>query len=81
MNVRRTSIAILVAVVAGIGAGAAHTGSPEPWRKALQVRSEALNAKYGLGTAAQTEPGWLRALSVRSEALNAKYGLGEYATP
>jgi hypothetical protein len=36
--------------------------------RALRIRSEALNHKYGLGTE-------LRALRIRSEALNHKYGL------
>jgi hypothetical protein len=42
---------------------------------ALEARSEALNEKYGLGTAGEAAA----ALEARSEALNAKYGLGTAA--
>jgi hypothetical protein len=41
---------------------------------ALEARSEALNEKYGLGTAGEAA-----AVEARSEALNAKYGLGTAA--
>jgi hypothetical protein len=61
-------------------------GSPGPgWRTALEIRSDALNQKYGLGryavrkaaaTATTTQPEWLRALEERSAALDQKYGLG-----
>jgi hypothetical protein len=58
--------------------------TPPAWLTAMQVRSEALNSRYGLGTstlrpASATTAAWLVALSVRSDALNRKYGLGEYA--
>ena len=54
------------------------------WQRALLLRSDALNRKYGLGLYARTpedttEPAWLRALMVRSDALNRQYELGEYA--
>jgi len=83
MNVRRSGIAILAAaIVVAIGAGAAPAGEPQ-WLTALNARSEALNARYGLGehapSASSTEPAWLRALAIRSDALNRRYGLGEYA--
>ena len=46
--------------------------------RALVLRSEALNAKYGLGseTSKPAAIGWQDALALRSKALNAKYGLG-----
>jgi hypothetical protein len=49
--------------------------------RALMLRSEALNRKYGLGDF-QVGPtkAEYRALMLRSEALNKKYGLGEFRT-
>jgi hypothetical protein len=87
MKARRNgSILVASVVVALIGAGAAVSGSggDEQWRKALEARSEALNAQYGLGahapvnagSVAASEPSWMRALRLRSEALNRRYGLG-----
>jgi hypothetical protein len=47
----------------------------QPEYRALMLRSAALNAKYGLGSATMSRPEY-RALMLRSAALNAKYGLG-----
>jgi hypothetical protein len=48
--------------------------------RALTLRSQALNDKYGLGTSSAKPAGmtWpeYRALMLRSKALNEKYGLG-----
>ena len=48
--------------------------------RALMLRSEALNQKYGLGPQRAVPQGMTaaehRALMLRSEALNQKYGLG-----
>ena len=86
MNVRKSGLSILaVAMVAGaIGVGAALTGGEPQWRKALNIRSEALNRQHGLGETARTtaqveRPAWLRALMTRSEALNSQHGLGRYS--
>jgi hypothetical protein len=51
--------------------------------RALMLRSEALNQKYGLGAwkgvpAGMTPPQY-RALKIRSEALNKQYGLGRWS--
>jgi hypothetical protein len=45
-------------------ANPAHTAEPD-WMRALRIRSEALNRRYGLGG-----DEWLRALRLRSEELN-----------
>jgi hypothetical protein len=42
----------------------AHAAEPD-WMRALRIRSEALNRRYGLGG-----DEWLRALRIRSEGLN-----------
>ena len=49
--------------------------------RALMLRSEGLNKKYGLGQYAKVGPSGqeLKALMLRSEGLNKKYGLGQYA--
>jgi hypothetical protein len=55
------------------------------WQVGLELRSEALNRRYGLGqfalssSSAGAEATWKRALFLRSDALNRKYGLGAYA--
>jgi hypothetical protein len=50
-------------------------------KRALLLRSEALNQKYGLGAQRALPQGMstagTRALLLRSEALNQKYGLGK----
>ena len=81
-------IAVVVAVIGTMFVliGPAQAGSARPSGmskaeyRALMLRSEALNEKYGLGAstakpAAMTWPEY-RALMLRSKALNAKYGLG-----
>ena len=45
-------------------ASPAHAAEPD-WMRALRIRSEALNRRYGLGG-----DEWLRALRLRSEELN-----------
>jgi hypothetical protein len=85
----RTNGPILVAsaIVALIGSGAAVSGGGgDEWRKALEVRSDALNEQYGLGayapataaSVASSGPSWMRALRLRSQELNKQYKLGEY---
>jgi hypothetical protein len=81
-------IAVVVALIGTmlVLVGSAQSGSARPSGmskaeyRALMLRSEALNEKYGLGAsaakpAAMTWPEY-RALMLRSKALNAKYGLG-----
>jgi hypothetical protein len=100
LGIRTALVAMLMIVAIAVPAGAAgsapstgshgrtHIGSGHPgspaWLAALAVRSEALNARYGLG--AQTirpaglgATGWLAGLMARSDALNRLYGLGKYA--
>ena len=48
------------------GNGASGAAGPD-WKRALGVRSEAINKQYGLGDYA---PSWRHALEVRSETLN-----------
>ena len=48
----------------GAAANPAHAAEPD-WMRALRIRSEALNRRYGLGG-----DEWLRALRIRSEELN-----------
>ena len=80
-----STVAILVATAVAITVGAGfRTASGEPpWERALNIRSEALNEKYGLGevrrTAGTGQPSWLRALMIRSEALNEMHGLGRHS--
>ncbi len=62
----------------------ASTNSAAAWQRALTIRSDALNRRYGLGpyarnAAGASEPAWLRALMIRSDALNRQYKLGKYA--
>jgi hypothetical protein len=55
------------------------------WQVGLELRSEGLNRRYGLGqyalapSSAVAVPVWQNALLVRSDALNRKFGLGAYA--
>jgi hypothetical protein len=77
-----STIAALV-VLAGAAQGA--TSKPADMSsgeyRALMLRSEALNQKYGLGEQRAVPRGMTaagyRALMLRSEALNKKYGLGK----
>jgi hypothetical protein len=82
----RISFIVGVAVVAlAVGAPSAlgkgqpvsqPTTSGSPAYKALLIRSEALNKKYGLG---DFEAAHHKALRLRGEGMNRKYGLGEFA--
>ena len=90
MNIASTigRIAAVVATVSALTAlaGVAQAGTPRPASmskaeyRALMLRSEALNQKYGLGPQGAVPQGMTAAeygaLKLRSEALNQKYGLG-----
>ena len=74
---RRISFITIVGAALMLAAPAFGKGQLVPhWQQALEARSEALNAKYGLG---QHNPA-IRALEVRSEALNRQYGLGVHSS-
>jgi hypothetical protein len=49
--------------------------------RALLIRGEALNQKYGLASSTGISRAEYRALKIRGEALNQKYGLGSSTTP
>jgi hypothetical protein len=77
MIVRRTLAGLAIgAVLAGATASAASAGVPEGMTKAehraLHIRSEALNNRYG-NAVTRLSPDVLNALAVRSEGLNS-YG-------
>ena len=81
-------IAVLAALT-GVARGATSTSRPagmsEAEYRALMLRSEALNQKYGLGDwkgvpTGMTAPQY-RALKIRSEAVNKQYGLGRRSAP
>ena len=90
MNIASTigRIAAVLATVSALTAlaGVAQAGTSRPQSmseaeyRALELRSEALNQKYGLGPQRAVPQGGTaaeyRALMLRSEALNQKYGLG-----
>ena len=90
MNIASTigRIAAVLATVSALAAlaGVAHAATSRPpgmskaEYRALMLRSEALNQKYGLGPQRAVPQGMTaaeyRALMLRSEALNQKYGLG-----
>jgi hypothetical protein len=79
-------IAVLAAL-SGVAQGATSTSKPAGMSKteyrALTLRGEALNQKYGLGAwkgvPAGMTPLQYRALKIRGEALNKKYGLGRWS--
>jgi hypothetical protein len=83
--VQSTTVKPLPAVALELGSGqrlAVQGMTPDEYR-ALIIRSEALNQRYGLGggsrqrpTVQGMTPDEYRALIIRSEALNQKYGLG-----
>ena len=91
MNIASTigRIAAVLATVSALMtlAGIAQAGTSKPPSmskaeyRALMLRSEALNQKYGLGPQRAVPQGMTaaeyRALMLRSEALNQKYGLGK----
>jgi hypothetical protein len=73
---------ILVAAVVLVETAQAAGATPQ-WKRALAVRSNALDRQYGLGRFAvpasagtSTPPAWMRALESRGQAMNAKYHLG-----
>jgi hypothetical protein len=86
-------IAAVLATVSTLTAlaGVAQAGTSRPPSmskaeyRALMLRSEALNQKYGLGPQRAVPQGMTaaayRALMLRGEALNQKYGLGEQKAP
>jgi hypothetical protein len=67
---------VTAAVLAGTSQAAAPDRVAEPtWKRALRIRSAALNQRYSLGeysqeTAPTAEPSWRRALRIRGEAMN-----------
>jgi hypothetical protein len=85
---RKHRIAALLSVIGAllILGGTAHAATSKPAGmsnaeyRALMIRSQALNDRYGLGWPAQKPElmtaAELRALMLRSQALNEKYGLG-----
>jgi hypothetical protein len=88
VNIARTigRIAAVLAAVSALAAlaGVAQAGTSRPQSmskaeyRALMLRSEALNQKYGLGPQRAVPQGMTaaeRALMLRSEALNKRYGL------
>ena len=91
MNIASTigRIAAVLATVSALTAfaGVAQAGTSRPPSmskaeyRALMLRGEALNQKYGLGPQRAVPQGMTaaehRALMLRSEALNQKYGLGK----
>ena len=91
MNIARTigRIAAVLAAVSALTAlaGVAQAGPSRPPSmsraeyRALMLRSEALNQKYGLGPQRTVPRGMTaaeyRALMLRSEGLNKRYGLDE----
>lgn len=65
---RMVAMLAVAAIFAGTMQAVAQDRVSEPaWKRALWIRSEALNRTYGLG---DFEPAWRRALRVRGEALN-----------
>ena len=91
MNIASTigRIAAVLATVSALTAlaGVAQAGTSKPQSiskaeyRALMLRSEALNQKYGPGSQRAVPQGMTaaeyQALILRSEALNQKYGLGK----
>jgi hypothetical protein len=67
---------VAAAALAASSQAAAPDRATEPsWMRALRIRSDALNERYGLGeynheAASTAEPSWRRALRIRGEALN-----------
>jgi hypothetical protein len=75
-------IAALVILAGSAQAGSRPAGMSKADYRALLLRSQALNEKYGLGGATAGTPAGMtraeyRALLLRSEGLNRKYGLGD----
>jgi hypothetical protein len=67
---------VAAAALAASSQAAAPDRATEPsWMRALWIRSDALNQRYGLGeykheAAPTAEPSWRRALRIRGEAMN-----------
>ena len=82
-----TVLAAIVALAAVTSVAQAATSKPAGMSKAeyraLVIRSDALNQKYGLGEWKGVPQGMTpaehRALVIRSEALNKQYGLGKWS--
>jgi hypothetical protein len=78
MFVRRTLAALAIgSVLGGATTAAASAGAPDGTTKAadraLHIRSQALNDRYGDAGASRVSPDVLNALAVRSEGMNS-YG-------
>jgi hypothetical protein len=77
MTTSRLTIMLRIALVIaafGVTAAIAHSSEPPAWKRALELRSQALDRRYGLGTG--THAAWYAALMQRSEALDRRYHLG-----
>jgi hypothetical protein len=74
--------AVILIAAFGVTAAVAHSSGAPAWKRALMIRSEALDERYVHTTqlrrpVSTPEPGWLVALKLRSEALDRRYGLGD----
>jgi hypothetical protein len=74
-------IGALLVLAGSAQAGSRPAGMSKAEYRALMLRSQAVNEKYGLGRVAAGKPAGMswpeyRTLLLRSEALNRKYGLG-----
>jgi hypothetical protein len=69
-------IALAVAAF-GVTAAIAHSSEPPAWKRALELRSQALDQRYSGTTLRSTnpQPDWRTALEARSAALDRRYGL------
>jgi hypothetical protein len=83
-HVRRVTTLVAGILVATVVVVATAEAAATPqWKRALALRSNALDRQYSLGRFAvpasagtTTPPAWLRALESRGQAMNAKYHLG-----
>jgi hypothetical protein len=77
-----TTVALLVLAAPAQAASAKPASMSKAEYRALMLRSQALNEKYGVGEVSTTPvpmtKAEYRALMLRSRALNKKYGLGEF---
>ena len=74
---------LIVAVAAMLASAAQASSKPvSPHIRALMIRGDALNKKYGLGKygSASFVSAQNRAIHLRSLALNRQYGLGTFKT-
>jgi hypothetical protein len=69
--IRRIQIGLTALVVGMTLTAAAQAGANAPEQRALEIRGQAMNHKYGLDV--------LNALQIRGDALNRRYHLGVYA--